>query len=75
MFSIPVFTSVLLIRSDFVLSKDNANFVQILHTTSGTIGTSKMIGHADYIANNGKVQEACVDELLEAEDECTLQIL
>lgn len=65
----PFFTS-LLIRSDFHLSKNDAKFVQVLHTSSGTYGTSEMLGHADFLANGGKIQKACVDELLGAKDLC-----
>lgn len=67
----PLFTITipLLSKSNFTLSKDNANFVQVLHTTSA-LGTSKNIGHADFIANGGKVQKACVDDVLKAEGEC-----
>ncbi|KAJ6637542.1 Phospholipase A1 VesT1.02 [Pseudolycoriella hygida] len=65
----PFFTSLLLfLQSDFVLSKNNANFVQILHTSSGSYGTSKMLGHSDFIANGGNLQAACFFDLLNAED-------
>ncbi|XP_037028513.1 phospholipase A1 VesT1.02-like [Bradysia coprophila] len=57
----------LIAKSNFSLSTDNANFVQVLHTTSA-LGTSKNIGHADFIANGGNVQGACLDEVLKAED-------
>lgn len=59
-----------MVQSDFVLSKNDANFVQILHTSGGTFGTKEMIGHADFIVNGGKVQKACVDDLLGAKDLC-----
>ncbi|KAG4070016.1 hypothetical protein HA402_013676 [Bradysia odoriphaga] len=61
----PGFTSLFLIldRSDYILSKADASYVQVLHTAIGTYGTSQYLGHADYYVNNGKVQKACLDDL------------
>lgn len=61
----------LLPKSNFTLNKDCADFVQVLHTTSA-LGTGKNIGHADFIANGGNVQNACLDDVLRMEDERSL---
>lgn len=65
----PYFTS-LFKRTDFCLSKNDATFVQVLHTSSGIYGTSAMMGHADFIVNNGKLQKACVDDIFFLKDFC-----
>lgn len=64
----PFFTSLKVIRSDYCLSKDDASFVQVLHTSIVTYGTIGKIGHADFIVNNGIIQKACLDEFLTGKD-------
>lgn len=60
----PSFTSLLMFgRSDYILSKADARYVQVLHTAIGTYGTKQFLGHADYYVNNGIVQTACIDDL------------
>lgn len=54
----PYFTSIK--RKGRCLRKDDAQFVQVLHTSKYTLGTSESIGHADFIVNNGIAQDACV---------------
>lgn len=42
------------------LDPSDAKFVQVLHTTSGTVGTQFNIGHQDWYADNGKApQKGC----------------
>lgn len=42
------------------LDASDAQFVQVLHTTSGTLGTPSNIGHQDWYADNGKTpQKGC----------------
>lgn len=62
----------MLTLSDFHLNKNHANFVQVLHTSSGTYGTKDNLGHADFIVNGGNVQAKCVNALFKAEDLCII---
>lgn len=42
------------------LDTSDANFVQVLHTTSGVLGTPFNIGHQDWYADDGKIpQKGC----------------
>lgn len=69
----PTFTfKVLLVdKSNFTLSKENAKFVQCMQTTS-SLGTDENLGHAGFIANGGSVQRTCFEEVRERKTECLL---
>lgn len=70
----PSFTSCFscLGQSEFVLSKVDASYVQVLHTASGSYGTKQHLGHADYFVNNGSGQMACIYDLLLLRSWCKL---
>ncbi|XP_022193718.2 lipoprotein lipase [Nilaparvata lugens] len=42
-----------------ILDKDDAEFVDVIHTTAGTSGIFKPIGHADFYPNGGVNQPGC----------------
>lgn len=44
------------------LSRDDARFVDVIHTNDQGIGNSDVIGHADFYPNGGYHQGGC-DEL------------
>jgi len=42
------------------LSKDDAQFVDVIHTTAGTLGIKESIGHVDFYPNGGyAIQPGC----------------
>lgn len=42
------------------LTKDDAKYVQCIHTSCGTVGTLKDCGHADFYLNGGYRQPGCI---------------
>lgn len=42
------------------LTKADAQYVQCIHTASGTLGTHKDCGHADFYLNGGYIQPGCI---------------
>lgn len=46
-------------NTDNRLDETDAKFVQVIHTTDGTLGFGSSIGHADYYPNNGWGQPGC----------------
>lgn len=42
-----------------MLTKDDADMVDIIHTTAGTLGQFKPKGHADFYPNGGANQPGC----------------
>lgn len=49
--------------TDKRLYKDDANFVDIIHT-SHVLGMAKPIGHVDFYPNGGELQNGCKDSLI-----------
>ncbi|XP_069356325.1 phospholipase A1 isoform X2 [Maniola hyperantus] len=43
----------------FRLGRDDAYFVQVIHTNAGFLGESGLIGHADFCVNGGRLQPGC----------------
>lgn len=43
----------------FRLTKDDAHFVQIIHTNAGFLGQSLLTGHIDFCVNGGRLQPYC----------------
>ncbi|XP_021949169.1 lipase member H [Folsomia candida] len=41
------------------LDKDDANFVDVIHTNMGQLGLQEIIGHASFYPNGGRYQERC----------------
>ncbi|XP_044262748.1 phospholipase A1-like [Tribolium madens] len=57
MFEVPVKRS-----TDSMLNKDDAEFVDVIHTNAGFLGVSDNIGSADfYVENGGPIQPDCFD--------------
>ncbi|XKL61375.1 hypothetical protein PGB90_008432 [Kerria lacca] len=46
----------------FRLTKDDANFVQVIHTNAGLLGETPAIGHVDFCVNGGTMQPSCQRE-------------
>ncbi|XP_054729223.1 pancreatic lipase-related protein 2 [Anastrepha obliqua] len=53
----PLFTLPAAVSPDFRLDRTDAQFVQVLHTSGGTLGTSIKSGHADFYPNGGKAPQ------------------
>lgn len=52
------------LRSDHLDSTD-AQFVDVIHTASGTAGYSSLLGHADFYPNGGSPpQPGCLDSYM-----------
>ena len=49
----PYFTAT---NKDVHLDKTDANYVDIIHTNAGYIGTADIVGHTDFLPNGGSVQ-------------------
>lgn len=45
------------------LTENDARYVQCIHTASGTLGTHKDCGHANFIINGGAAQPGCLTPL------------
>ena len=41
------------------ISRDDAAYVQVIHTNAGDVGISASVGHVDFYPNGGKVQNGC----------------
>lgn len=52
----------LIVSNARTLRKDDAQFIQVLHTTR-MIGSTKAMGHQDFFANAGTLQPGCDDSL------------
>uniref|UniRef100_A0A1A9WS72 Lipase domain-containing protein n=1 Tax=Glossina brevipalpis TaxID=37001 RepID=A0A1A9WS72_9MUSC len=53
----PMFTIPAIVAPKYRLDENDAGFVQVLHTSSGTLGTSLKCGHADFYPNGGTVPQ------------------
>lgn len=47
-----------------VLSRNDANHVQIIHTNAGGLGYMCPYGHSDFYPNGGSAQPGCCDDLI-----------
>lgn len=56
----PGFTMPLDLGEGYRLSAKDAQYVQCIHTASGTFGTHKDCGHANFIMNGGFSQPGCL---------------
>lgn len=57
----PLFTKS---NTDRRLDSTDADYVQVIHTTGGTISISYPCGHADFYPNSGTDQPGCDDKIL-----------
>lgn len=48
-----------------MISRNDAEYVQIIHTNAGKYGTTKSHGHADFYPNAGRKQHGCELEYLD----------
>lgn len=46
----------------FRLTKNDANFVEIIHTSSGSYGQYAQTGHVDFNVNGGRLQPVCLNQ-------------
>ncbi|XP_020713084.1 pancreatic lipase-related protein 2 isoform X2 [Ceratitis capitata] len=53
----PLFTLPAVVSPDFRLDPTDAQFVQVMHTSAGTLGASVKMGHADFYPNGGKAPQ------------------
>ncbi|KAH8301032.1 hypothetical protein KR044_011939, partial [Drosophila immigrans] len=53
----PLFTLPAAVAPKYRLDQTDAQFVQVLHTSGGTLGTSLKCGHADFYPNGGKAPQ------------------
>lgn len=44
---------------EFRLTRDDADFVEIIHTNSGVYGEYPQTGHVDFSVNGGRMQPVC----------------
>lgn len=52
-------------KDEYILTKNDADYVDIVHTNAGFIGKFKPTGHADFYANSGILQPNCpIGELI-----------
>ncbi|XP_030246146.1 lipase member H-B isoform X2 [Drosophila navojoa] len=54
----PLFTLPADVHPKYRLDKTDAKFVQVLHTSGGTLGTSLKCGHADFYPNGGRAPQS-----------------
>jgi len=47
---------------EFRLTRDDANFVEVIHTNSGVYGEYPQIGHVDFCVNGGSMQPICTSQ-------------
>ncbi|XP_014092828.2 pancreatic lipase-related protein 2 isoform X1 [Bactrocera oleae] len=53
----PLFTLPAVVSPDFRLDPTDAQYVQVLHTSAGTLGAGLKMGHADFYPNGGKAPQ------------------
>ncbi|CAI6346432.1 unnamed protein product [Macrosiphum euphorbiae] len=47
---------------EFRLTRDDADFVEVIHTNSGVYGEYPQIGHVDFCVNGGRMQPICTSQ-------------
>lgn len=47
---------------EFRLTRDDADFVEVIHTNSGVYGEYPQIGHVDFSVNGGRMQPICTSQ-------------
>lgn len=56
----PLFEKPLLVKKKKRLVKEDADFVDVIHTCAGMLGFKRALGHADFFPNGGKnIQPGC----------------
>uniref|UniRef100_A0A1I8PBC4 Lipase domain-containing protein n=2 Tax=Stomoxys calcitrans TaxID=35570 RepID=A0A1I8PBC4_STOCA len=64
----PLFTLPAVVSTEFRLDPSDAQFVQILHTSSGTLGVGIKSGHADFYPNGGAAPQRNCNSFLQLAD-------
>lgn len=57
------FTPIVGVKGFNCISKDDAAYVQIIHTNGGRLGVKKPVGHSDFFLNGGSEQPGCTTDL------------
>lgn len=52
-----------LIKTDGRLSPDDADLVDVIHTSAGSLGIQNTVGHVDFYPNGGKAQPGCAPDI------------
>ncbi|XP_025406428.1 phospholipase A1-like isoform X2 [Sipha flava] len=52
----------LFLMEEFRLTKNDADFVEVIHTNSGAYGENPQIGHVDFSINGGRMQPSCIHQ-------------
>lgn len=47
---------------EFRLTRNDADFVEVIHTNSGAYGEYPQIGHVDFCINGGRMQPSCTNQ-------------
>lgn len=47
---------------EFRLTRDDADFVEVIHTNSGVYGEFPQTGHVDFSVNGGQSQPSCASQ-------------
>lgn len=64
----PLFTLPAVVSTDYRLDASDAQFVQVLHTSGGTLGVSVKSGHADFYPNGGTAPQRNCNSFLQLND-------
>ncbi|CAG9812274.1 unnamed protein product [Chironomus riparius] len=57
------FTTIVGVTGFDSISKDDAKYVQIIHTNGGRLGVEKRAGHSDFFVNGGNEQPGCLTDI------------
>ncbi|XP_075154492.1 pancreatic lipase-related protein 2 [Haematobia irritans] len=64
----PLFTLPAVVSAEFRLDPTDARYVQVLHTSSGTLGANIKLGHADFYPNGGTAPQKNCNSFLQLTD-------
>lgn len=59
----PGFETLPIIQKDH-LDESDADFVDVIHTSAGTLGYKSCVGHVDFFPNSGKAPQPGCNELI-----------
>ncbi|XP_058976969.1 pancreatic triacylglycerol lipase [Musca domestica] len=64
----PLFTLPAVVSTDYRLDPSDAQFVQVLHTSGGTLGVGVKSGHADFYPNGGTAPQRNCNSFFQLQD-------
>ncbi|XP_061401527.1 pancreatic triacylglycerol lipase-like, partial [Musca vetustissima] len=64
----PLFTLPAVVSTDYRLDASDAKFVQVLHTSGGTLGVGVKSGHADFYPNGGTAPQRNCNSFIQLQD-------